>query len=198
MEKSMEEKAYEILDKMLAGIGYDYELKSSTEEGQIYFQIESPEAGRLIGRRAQMIQALQFLLNRMMKRISKDAPRCIVDVENYRERRKNDLVEQALEIAEKVKDSGESSRMKPMNAYDRRAVHKALADDEDVETESIASKDSSWKTIIISPVDSPDEDEDDYDDYDDYDSYDDEEEEVDDGDDQEGLDDGEQPEVNKL
>lgn len=176
MEKAIEDHAYEILDRMLAGIGYEYKLERKVEEEQIYFQIESPEAGRLIGRRAQMMQALQFLLNRMVRRISKDAPKCIVDVERYRERRRNELVEEALETAEKVKESGESSRLKPMNSFDRRAIHKALAEDDEVETKSVEAKGTDWKSIVISPVITEREEEeeegeyyeDDYDDYDDY------------------------------
>lgn len=179
MEKAIEDHAYEILDRMLAGIGYEYKLERKVEEEQIYFQIESPEAGRLIGRRAQMMQALQFLLNRMVRRISKDAPKCIVDVERYRERRRNELVEEALETAEKVKESGESSRLKPMNSFDRRAIHKALAEDDEVETKSVEAKGTDWKSIVISPVITEREEEEEEEEYyeDDYDDYDDYEEE---------------------
>jgi spoIIIJ-associated protein len=189
MEKSAHDKAYDILDRMLAGIGYEYKIESSEKDGELYFQIESPEAGRLIGRRAQMVQALQFLLNRLMRRLSEDAPRCIVDVENYRERRSEELIQKAREAAEEVKETGSEIRLQPMNAYDRRTIHRLLEDDEGVETESAASKDSRWKSIIISPIES--EEESDVDDVDDdYDDYD------DDGD--ESEEDGEQPLTNTL
>lgn len=185
MEK-IQKNAYEILDRILAGIGYEYTLESSEQDGELYFQIESPEAGRLIGRRAQMVQALQFLLNRMLRRLDKDAPRCIVDVENYRQRRSDELSEKAREVAEEVKESGRAIKMQPMNAYDRRTIHRLLADDKDVETESNSSKNSRLKSIVVSPVKSEDyqegEDDDDYDDYDDY----------------EEEDDGEQPLTNTL
>jgi predicted RNA-binding protein Jag len=152
MDEAMEKRAHEILNTILGMIGYEYELKNSVRNGQLYFRIDSPEAGRLIGRRAQMVQALQFILNRMLQRDDKDAPRCIIDVEGYRERRKDDLVEKACAVAEKVKKTGKPSRLKPMNSFDRRAIHRALAEDDGVETESSASKDSRWKSIIITPV----------------------------------------------
>lgn len=188
MEKSAHDKAYEILDRMLAGIGYEYKIESSEKNGELYFQIESSEAGRLIGRRAQMVQALQFLLNRLMRRFIKDAPRCIVDVENYRERRSEELIQKAREAAEEVKETGSEIRLQPMNAYDRRTIHRLLSDDEEVETESVAAKDSRWKSIVISPIES-DEEPDVDDDYDDYDDYE---------DDGESEDDGRQPLTNTL
>lgn len=165
MDQNIQDKAYEILDRILAGIGYEYSLDLSERDGELYFQIESPEAGRLIGRRAQMVQALQFLLNRILRRSFEEAPRCIVDVENYRERRSEELAERARQAAEEAKETGQAVRLPPMNAYDRRTIHRMLADDEEVETESVASKNSRWKSIVIKPLEGEDEDYDDYDDY---------------------------------
>lgn len=181
MDKNTQDKAYEILDRILAGIGYEYSLDVSERDGELYFQIESPEAGRLIGRRAQMMQAMQFLLNRMMRRAVEDAPRCIVDVENYRQRRSEELTERARQAAAEAKETGQSVRLPPMNAYDRRTIHRMLSDDEEVETKSVASKNSRWKSIVVNPLEIEADEYDEYDDYDDYEE-----------------DDGEQPLTNTL
>jgi len=185
MDKSFQDKAHEVLDRMLAAVGYEYTITSEVQDGELCFQIESPEAGRLIGRRAQMVQALQFLLNRIMRRYDKNAPRCIVDVENYRQRRSSEIEDKARAAANEVRETGRPVRMAPMNAFDRRTVHRLLADDEEVETESISSGNSRLKSIVISPVHSDEQPEYDDDEWDDYDDY-------------EGDDDGEQPLTNTL
>lgn len=166
MDSSIQASAHQVLEKILENIGYEYKITSSSEDGEIYFQIESPEAGRLIGRRAQMVQAIQLIVNRIVQRqFGSDAPRCIVDVENYRQRRSDELEQKALDVAEEAKQTGRPVRMQPMNAFDRRTVHRTLASDEDVETASVPSKDSRWKSIVVTPLIDEYEDEDEYDDY---------------------------------
>ncbi len=187
MDNSAQDTAQRILDQMLSMIGYDYKIESSIKDGEIYLHVQSPEAGRLIGRRAQMIQSIQLLVNRILQRELDDkAPRCVVDVENYRQRRSDELEQKALQIASEAKESGRPVKMQPMNAFDRRTIHRVLSADEGVETESLPSKDSRWKSIVVTPLfDQAEEEVDEYDDYDDYESA-------------EDQDDGEQPLHNTL
>ncbi len=169
MDSSTQQRAHQILDKILGNVGYEYKITSSIEDGEIYFQIDSPEAGRLIGRRAQMVQAIQLVLNRILQReLGADAPRCVVDVENYRQRRSEELQKKAMDVAEEARQTGRSVRMQPMNAFDRRTVHRALASDEGVETASVPGKDSRWKSVVVTPLFEDREEEEEYDDYDDY------------------------------
>ncbi len=169
MDRSIQKSAHQILDKILGNVGYEYKITSSIEDGEIYFQIESPEAGRLIGRRAQMIQAIQLILNRILQRqIGASAPRCVVDVENYRQRRSEELEKKALDVAEEAKQTGQPVKMQPMNAFDRRTVHRTLSSDQNVDTESVSSKDSRWKSVVVKPLIDALDEEDEYDDYDDY------------------------------
>ncbi len=122
----------------------------------------------MIGRRAQMVQAIQLILNRILQReLGADAPRCVVDVENYRQRRSDEIQQKAVDVAEEARETGRPVKMQPMNAFDRRTVHRTLAADDGVETASVPGKDSRWKSVIVTPIfeDCEEEDVDDYDDY---------------------------------
>ena len=81
--------AREILGNLLRLLQLDVAVPEATEEGgQLFFQIETEEAGRIIGRACQNLDALQFILNRMMSRRFEDAPYCVVDAGHYREQRR--------------------------------------------------------------------------------------------------------------
>ncbi len=99
--------------------------------------------------------ALQYLVNTAVSRRSEDdGPVFVVDVEGYRRRREQNLVDLALEIAAEVRDTGDVITLEPMPAAERRIVHLALEDEEGVRTESVGSGDRRQVEIL------PDDDED--------------------------------------
>ena len=63
----------------------DARLETATADGQVYFQIVTADAARLIGRTSQTLDAIQFLLNRLLSRQYEESPYCVVDAEHYRE-----------------------------------------------------------------------------------------------------------------
>lgn len=105
------------------------------DEESITFHLETEDdAGMLIGRKGQTLDALQYLLNVAYgPRIGK---RLIVDVHDYRKRHHEKLVEQALEAVDRVRESGRSLRMPPMSAADRKVVHNEILAFPDMETAS--------------------------------------------------------------
>ncbi len=129
-------EARDILAAMLEHLGIEATVERYRIEESTLLHVESPEAGRLIGRGGQTLDAFQFLINRIMRNRYEDPPRIIVDVERYRERRRDELVKRARKLADKVRRWGEPVQMDPMNSFDRRIVHMALRDDADVETVS--------------------------------------------------------------
>jgi spoIIIJ-associated protein len=124
----------------------------SQSEGEASFSIESADAGRLIGRGAQVLDALQFILNRMIARKHETTIHCVVDVERYRERRKDRVLQEAFEAVERVAQEGVPVRLSPMSAADRRIVHQALKDNPSVETHSEPCGDEGRKCVVISPA----------------------------------------------
>ena len=124
----------ELLDTMLGHLDFAFEIKEFETPGGITLQIYSPEKDRLIGRRGETLEDMQYLLNRMIHTKEPDAPRVVVDVEHWREMKDDNLVHRIRQLADVVKNTGRPFQLEPMNSYQRRIVHNAFKDDPDVMT----------------------------------------------------------------
>ncbi len=149
------ENAKRTLETLLRMMGFEATVETFLQEdGDILLHIESPDAGRLIGRGAQVLDALQLLLNRML--LEPDRPvRYVVDVERYRERRKDRILKEAIEAANEVRRLGHAIRLAPMGAADRRIVHQALKDRPDVHTASEIVDEGGLKQVVVYPAEAP-------------------------------------------
>ncbi len=125
----------ELLDTMLGYLGFVAEIDETTSEGgNLVLQIYTEESRRLIGRDGETLDAIQFLLNRLIQAKDKDALKVTVDCEHYRSMREDRIVQRVRELAERVRITGRSLQLEPMNSYERRIVHNAFKDDPDVAT----------------------------------------------------------------
>ena len=125
----------ELLDDILGFLGFVVEIQESQNEaGNIVLQIYTEESGRLIGRDGETLEAIQFLLNRLVQAKDKDAPKVVVDCEMYRSMREDRIVQRVRELAERVRITGRSLQLEPMNSYERRIVHNAFKDDPEIAT----------------------------------------------------------------
>ena len=125
----------ELLDTMLGFLGFVAEIEESQNEaGNLVLQIYTEESRRLIGREGETLEAIQFLLNRLLQAKDKDAQKVVVDCEHYRSMREDRFVHRVKELAERVRITGRSLQLEPMNSYERRIVHNAFKDDPDVAT----------------------------------------------------------------
>lgn len=124
----------EILDTMLGYLGFVCDIKEFDTPNGLVLQIYTPERDRLIGRHGETLEDIQFLLNRILQVIDRDAPRAHVDVEHYREMREDGLVQKVKQLAEMVRKTGRPFHLDPMNAYDRRIVHNVFKDDPEIMT----------------------------------------------------------------
>jgi spoIIIJ-associated protein len=125
----------ELLDTILGYLGFVVEIQEQqNESGNLTLQLYTEEANRLIGRDGETLEAIQFLLNRLIQAKDKDAPKVIVDCEMYRSMREDQIVQRVRDLAERVRLSGRSLQLEPMNSYERRIVHNAFKDDPDVAT----------------------------------------------------------------
>ena len=119
---------------------------------------ESPEATRinlagedggvLVRRGGEGLQALQHLVATTFRRQLGDDNRIVVDCNDYRRNKDAELKQMARFLADKAKDSGIAQEMGPLNPYERRIVHLAIAEDPQASSESIG--DAFMKTVIIS------------------------------------------------
>ena len=141
-----------ILENLLTRLGFEATIEETElETGSLLNVKTEDDPGRLIGRQGRTLSDLQYLTNRLLIEQDKEAPKVTVDVGNYRTENTANLVKTAKEAAEKSRRWGEVVELEPMNAYDRRVVHQALADVEDVTTDSIEVEDTSNKVILVRP-----------------------------------------------
>jgi spoIIIJ-associated protein len=98
--------------------------------------LSGEDMGVLIGKRGQTLDSLQYLVSLVVNKGEEDYVRVKVDTENYRQRRKDTLENLAKNISQKVKRTGKTITLEPMNPYERRVIHSALQGDRYVETHS--------------------------------------------------------------
>jgi spoIIIJ-associated protein len=128
--------ARETLELMLGHLGLVFEVEELEPAGRHVLNIHSREAGRLIGRDGQVLEDLQYLLNRILSRTDENAANVIVDIEGYRQKEKQDFLGRIRELADQVRRTGKPMALAPMNSFDRRLVHQAFAEDPDIATQS--------------------------------------------------------------
>ena len=117
-----------------------------TDEG-MEVRIEGEDGGILTRRSGEGLQALQHLVATTFRRQLGDDRRVVIDCNGYRREKDAELRQMALFMAQKAKDVG-PQEMGPLNPYERRIVHLAIAEDPAVSSESIG--DAFLKTVIIS------------------------------------------------
>lgn len=117
----------EFVGGVLESMGLQGEVSSRVEEETAYVEVVGDDLGVLIGRRGQTLDALQEITRTAVQRRLKSRARLLVDVEGYRARRRQSLVEYATSIAERAKERGTEIELEPMSAYERKIVHDAVA-----------------------------------------------------------------------
>lgn len=124
--------ARQILDTLLGYLGFVVQIEEEeTAEGPT-LQILTEQPDLLIGRRGEVLDDVQYLLNRILQRRDPKAPRIRVDVEYFRTMREDRLLAKVKELAERVRLTGQPAVLNPMNSYYRRLVHNLFANDPQV------------------------------------------------------------------
>ena len=112
----------------------DVTMEQTEEDGHIMFRMQGDGLGVLIGKHGQTLDALQYLVNLVANKETKERLRIILDVEDYRKRREETLTALARRIASQVKHSGERVVLEPMKPHERKAIHMALQNDRRIAT----------------------------------------------------------------
>jgi spoIIIJ-associated protein len=131
-------EAYSFLETTISLMRVPASIEQSEAQGKTRFDLKSTEdMGRVIGKRGQTLESLDYLTNLVANR-HKDADYVAieVDAENYRERRREALVQLALRVAEKAKATKKPVSLEPMSAQERKVIHSALQSAAGVETYS--------------------------------------------------------------
>ena len=136
MEESLQ-YAKKYLEDLLSFFGLNTDIYATTDDGEV-IELQVPSThlnGFLIGQHGDTMRSLQFIVSTALKNNGYEITRVNVDIAEYKKQRADRLAEKAQEWVEKVKESGEPMHLKPMNAADRRTVHR-VATDAGLETES--------------------------------------------------------------
>jgi spoIIIJ-associated protein len=107
---------------------------------EIRIEIEGPDAGRTIGKKGNVLDAIQYLTARVVVRPGDARRHVIVDAEGYRARHEDQLAQMARGLAQRVATEGKVITFDPMSARERRIVHMALKDMKGVRTESMGEE----------------------------------------------------------
>jgi len=135
--------------RILDGLGLDVHAKATDTEATIQVDLSGADREYLLSRKGEGLGALQYLLNRIIYR-GRRGKKIQVDCDGFRKLREDEVVEIALRSAEKAKARGEECLLSPLNPYERRLVHLALAEVGGVETRSVGN--GFLKRIAIVPL----------------------------------------------
>jgi spoIIIJ-associated protein len=127
------------VEGMIEGMGYSGTVASKNQDGaKLIFEISSDSSNILIGKKGKNLDALQLLANVYLNRVAGDeAPwRVVLDTEGYRARREESLVRMAHRLADEAARTRSSRLLEPMNPFERRLIHTAINDRDDVVTKS--------------------------------------------------------------
>jgi len=136
-ENAKVKAAVDYLREVIALMGVENVSFSAVQKGEAtIIRLDGEKLGALIGRRGETMESLSYLASLVANRLEGDYIKLGLDVAGYRDKRESDLTALAQRIGAKVRKTGRSFAMEPMNPYERRIIHSAIGKMEGVRSES--------------------------------------------------------------
>ena len=135
------------LEELLQHMRFPSEVTADLDGGTVRCKIGEEHEEALTGQEGKIIDSLQYVLRKLVARKVEEKVRLSIDIGQFREKRKVELVERAKELAALVKKDGKTQAIPPLNPSERRVVHVALQDDKDIRSRSVG--DGLFKKILI-------------------------------------------------
>ena len=131
-DEARAESARDFVEALLTKMGMEVDTDLLEPEpgdpaGEVRIEIEGRDSGRIIGKKGQVLAAIQHVVNRVVNRPGLDRLHVVVDAEGYRQRREDTLATMAQRLGKKALEEGKIITFEPMSPRDRRIVHLALA-----------------------------------------------------------------------
>ncbi len=147
----LETEARTILEDILGRMEVAATVQSKMENGAVHLDIIGDGSGLLIGKKGQTLDALQYLVNKIINKANTPQERTdvVVDTENYRSRSQEKLRDMAVKLSTKAKRTLKPVSFNPMPSHERRIVHLVLSEDREVYTKSYG--DGPMRRIIVYP-----------------------------------------------
>ena len=146
------ETARQRLEDILTFFGVNTSVDAVQEDDTIRLTVDSDVSGQLIGHRGETLEALQHMLNMMMRRQTPERVYVHVDIGGYKKARLEKLEAKARELVSEVTESGEEATLPHMSPAERRHIHSIFSEDPVVTTESRGQ--GKARRLVIKPRDS--------------------------------------------
>ncbi|HEU5003665.1 MAG TPA: R3H domain-containing nucleic acid-binding protein [Actinomycetota bacterium] len=143
------EDALDFVDGLLDAMDVDGDASAEVRDGRVYVSVEGADSALLIGHHGQTLEAIQELMRSAIQRQVRSRVLITLDVQGYRERRRESLQERARELAARVLDEGEME-FEPMNAFERKVIHDAIGEIEGVT--SFSEGEEPYRRVVIAPA----------------------------------------------
>ncbi len=131
-----EHAAIDFLRETTEKMGLKLSFKAYENDSNVYVDIEGKDAGTIIGKRGQTLDAIQYLTSLVVNKKKEGYVRVVLDAENYRAKREKTLEQLANRLADKVVKTRKNVRLEPMNPYERMVIHATLQKNSKVTTRS--------------------------------------------------------------
>ena len=143
------EASLRYIREILAKMGLeDVKVTSESTESGVNIEIEGEEFYQLIGKKGELLDALQYLSSLVCNKIDREYFRITTDCGGFRDKRKAQLERLAHKLANNVKKSGRTHALEPMNPYERRIIHAAVSEVEGVTSKSVGEE--PYRKVVIS------------------------------------------------
>ncbi|NIA08346.1 MAG: KH domain-containing protein [Nitrospiraceae bacterium] len=142
--------AKEITEGLLNRAGLEGQVEIKANEGRPCLDISGEDLSIIIGKEGQNLDALEYILNRILQYRDKDYPKIKLEAEGYREKKEKGLTLLAHRMAKKVQKTGRSTALQPLGSKERRIIHLALKGIKGIRSHSIG--DGLMRRVVITPV----------------------------------------------
>lgn len=137
------------LEQTIELISPDAKITAQNQAKVLYFKIQGGDAARIIGKRGQTLDSIQYLVEKAVNKQFGPGIPVEIDVEDYLERRRSELIELATRLADKAIQTGKPMVINRINSQDRRVVHLALKENREIRTQSAGNGD--LRKLLILP-----------------------------------------------
>jgi len=144
-----------VVGAVLDAARLDLEVEVESTEDAYAVRLAGPDREFFYGEEGEVLRSLEHVLQRIPARGGEERRRVVVECEGYRERRDEALRDEAVALAAAVKASGEARTTRPLNSYERRIVHLAVAAEEGLATFSVGEGENRRVTIAPRPATAP-------------------------------------------
>jgi spoIIIJ-associated protein len=148
-DESSRELGKTVLQRIVDAITTEAHVTWEEDSDRLLYHIKGGNSGMLIGRHGQTLEAMQALVEKVVNKNHRERVRVLVDIEGYLETRKSNLIRHASQLAVKCKRIRKPVTVGYMNAHDRRIIHMALKEDQEIRTHSTG--DGHLRKLVIYP-----------------------------------------------